>query len=96
MNMSDDNLALHGTWISVSTMSAISNSPETQAGAQAYEAVLRQRLARGEPIDGHKKTNVDLPRVAKEWLDTYARTNNKPSENQRADPSSTSRSFLGG
>jgi len=58
-------------------------SPEnTQAGARAYELVLRQRLARGEDIDGRHR----LPRsqtfeeFAERWLIEYVAPNNKPSE----------------
>jgi integrase len=55
-------------------------SPESsRAGAQAYEALLRRRLAAGEPL--HPSANVILLReFAKQWFETYVRTNNKPSE----------------
>lgn len=55
---------------------------DSRAGAIAYEATLRNRLARGEPI-------VPLPpkpppprfeHFAWRWFHTYVETNNKPSE----------------
>lgn len=58
----------------------------TKSGAEAYEAVLRQKLARGESIgalveeDAPKKTFREF---ATSWLEVYVKTNNKPSE-QRA------------
>ena len=57
-------------------------SPEnTQAGAKAYEAVLRNRLTNGQPIKltpmaAATRTFADF---SKEWFETYVRTNNKPS-----------------
>lgn len=57
-------------------------SPDnTQAGAKAYEALLRGRLARGEPMDGRGDTPLALPRFDKfaaEWMQTWVRANNKP------------------
>lgn len=59
-------------------------SPEnSRAGAQAYEAVLRQKLARGEDISG--ETQVDPQRqtfeqFAHKWLEEYVVPNNKYSE----------------
>ena len=62
-------------------------SPDNaKAGAQSYEALLRQKLARGEPI-----TNSDLkPRqeqtfeeFAWKWFETYVQSNNKYSEIKR-------------
>lgn len=57
-------------------------SPEnSHVGAKAYEAVLRKRLARGESID-----RIDTPveqtfeEFVTHWLETYVKTNNKPSE----------------
>ena len=57
-------------------------SPDnTQAGAKAYEATLRQRLARGESIDAPTQDkSKTFEEFAKEWFDTYVKTNNKPSE----------------
>jgi len=58
-------------------------SPDnSRAGAMAYEAVLRQKLAHGEPIIEVRKkqqTPLFLDFVDK-WLKTYVATNNKPSE----------------
>src|SRR5712692_5754174 len=59
-------------------------SPEsTRAGALAYEATLRQRLARGEPID--RSTHVTeqeqgFERFAEQWFEEYVIPNNKYSE----------------
>jgi len=60
-------------------------SPEnTKAGAEAYEALVRQRLARGEPSTGYKKEQIVLApyltEFADKWFRTYVQTNNKPSE----------------
>jgi integrase len=59
-------------------------SPEnSRAGAAAYEATLRQRLARGEPID--RSTHVaeqqqGFEGFAKQWFEEYVIPNNKYSE----------------
>lgn len=62
-------------------------SPEnSRAGTLAYEATLRQKLARGEPIDKEvdaTKQDKPLERFAWEWFDEYVIPNNKYSE-QRA------------
>jgi len=60
-------------------------SPEnSKAGAEAYEALVRQRLARGEPIEGRRPSNGPLFRdFAWTWFNDYAVPNNKFSE-QRA------------
>ncbi len=61
-------------------------SPEnTKAGAEAYEAVLRQKLARGESIDRIALTEDELTfrQFASQWFEGYVTSNNKPSE-QRA------------
>ena len=58
------------------------HSPEnSQTGAKSYEALLRKRIAAGEPL-----TPVPPPppiptfaAFSTEWLETYVRTNNKPS-----------------
>jgi integrase len=59
-------------------------SPEnSQIGARAFEIVLRQRLARGEPIDGKKAEKAVIPtfkEFSDQWYDTYVQTNNKASE----------------
>ncbi|MGA7740276.1 MAG: tyrosine-type recombinase/integrase [Polyangia bacterium] len=57
-------------------------SPEnSQAGAKAYEAVLRHRLTIGEPAKPASPgaTTRTFGDFAKEWFETYVRTNNKPS-----------------
>ena len=60
------------------------HSPEnSRAGAQAYETVLRQKLARGEDINQAAQTaerGQTFEQFAWEWLDKYATTNNKYSE----------------
>ena len=58
-------------------------SPEnSRAGAQAYEALLRQRLTRGEPMDGsQEQKSVPLFKdFATIWITEYVMPNNKPSE----------------
>jgi len=58
-------------------------SPEnTRIGAKAYEAVLRQRLARGEPIDGlaERTETPKFREFAWRWFDEYVVPNNKYSE----------------
>lgn len=57
-------------------------SPEdSKRGAEAYEAHLRSRLARGESIEvGQKKKEPAFDEFIPEWLKTYVNTNNKPSE----------------
>ncbi|MEQ1899551.1 MAG: tyrosine-type recombinase/integrase [Devosia sp.] len=61
-------------------------SPQnSKAGAQAYEAVLRQRLARGGALDGKLglERNPPFREFAWTWFDDYVVPNNKFSE-QRA------------
>lgn len=59
-------------------------SPENSyAGAKAYESTLRQRLSRGEPINGPqivKKDRPTLKNFAHDWFEGYVKTNNKLSE----------------
>lgn len=59
-------------------------SPEnSRAGAMRYEANLRQRLARGEPLVPPTPVATPLPifaRFADQWYETYVLTNNRPSE----------------
>lgn len=57
----------------------------TRAGAAAYEVVLRNRLSRGEDINvAPPATDTPpAPRFAafvRDWIETYAKTNNKLSE----------------
>jgi len=50
-------------------------------GAKVYEAVLRQKLARGEPIEDTKPNNKNtFKEISLKWLETYVKNNNKPSE----------------
>jgi len=62
-------------------------SPDnSKSSAQAYEAVLRQKLARGEtlalgePDKKQKEREQKFREFAGAWLDTYVRSNNKHSE----------------
>src|SRR5215475_10926426 len=57
-------------------------SPEnTRQGARAYELLLRQRLARGEAIDGPApRQNPFFREFAWQWFDNYAVPNNRFSE----------------
>ena len=56
-------------------------SPEnSQAGAKAYEALLRQKLSRGEPIIEVKKEIEIIPtfkEFSDKWFAVYVKTNNK-------------------
>jgi integrase len=59
-------------------------SPEnSRAGAHAYEALLRQRTARGEPVAQTRASRVRFDEFAAQWMTTYVAANNKPTE-QRA------------
>lgn len=62
-------------------------SPDNSlAGAKAYEVVLRQRLARGEPIYGIEEPKIKtilFKEFAEEWYDNYVKINNKLSEIRR-------------
>jgi integrase len=59
-------------------------SPEnSRAGAKAYEASLRHRLARGEQLDAKKSEEQTFAQFAEAWFTGYVVINNKPSE-QRA------------
>ncbi len=62
-------------------------SPEnTKAGAEAYEALLRQRLSRGEPVKLIPKNDKPIPtfkEYSDRWYKTYVVTNNKPAEQRR-------------
>ena len=63
-------------------------SPDnSKAGAEAYEAVLRQKLARGETLGLQDKKWEECEQKFKEfalkWFETYVKTNNKPSEISR-------------
>ena len=54
---------------------------DTKRGAEEYERTLRLRLQRGERLDGAPdKEEPTFGVFVADWLDTYAVTNNKPSE----------------
>src|SRR5574340_719272 len=57
-------------------------SPEnSKAGAEAYELTLRQRLARGEPLDDQQNSlEPTFAEFAQRWFDDYVKANNKFSE----------------
>src|ERR1700688_4879792 len=56
-------------------------SPDnSKAGAQAYEAALRRRLAQGESIEVETNTSIILEDFTEEWMRIYVNTNNKASE----------------
>jgi integrase len=59
-------------------------SPDnSRAGAQAYEAALRQKLARGETVERPKDETPSAPnfdQFAWQWFEQYVKANNKPSE----------------
>lgn len=59
-----------------------SSPMNTKAGAEAYEATLRQRLARGEDIQMKSPVieKIDFKTFADEWMKTTVKTTNKPSE----------------
>jgi len=59
-------------------------SPEnTRTGAQAYEALLRRRLARGEPLNAQKLEMQTFASFSEDWFNGYVVTNNKPSEQRQ-------------
>jgi len=56
-------------------------SPEnTKAGAEAYEALLRQKLARGEQIDKVTPTIPLFRDFALKWCEVYVMSNNRAGE----------------
>jgi integrase len=61
-------------------------SPENSlAGAKVYEAIIRQKLARGESINPNpkKKEEEEIPifkDFSRKWFDVYVKSNNKYSE----------------
>ena len=56
-------------------------SPEnSRAGAKAYEASLRHRLACGELLNAEKPEEQTFVQFAETWFNGYVVTNNKPSE----------------
>ena len=57
-------------------------SPDnSHKGAVAYELLIRQRLARGEPLTEKKQETIyRFKEIALQWLDVYVKNNNKQSE----------------
>jgi integrase len=56
-------------------------SPDNSlAGAKAYEALIRQKLARGEPIIEDAPKIPTFLEFSRKWFDVYVKNNNKPSE----------------
>ena len=58
-------------------------SPEnSKAGAQAYEARLRNQLAKGESLEFkvEKKKIPTFKEFSEKWFEVYVKNNNKPSE----------------
>lgn len=76
-------------------------SPEnTRTGALAFEATLRHKLAHGLPISKviNEEQQQTFEQFARQWLEQYVATNNKPSEqrNRRYILTSTLIPFFGG
>ncbi|MBN2561754.1 MAG: site-specific integrase [Phycisphaerae bacterium] len=63
------------------TRHRIRSIENSQAGAKAYEAVLRSRLNKGEPLvpAPPKPPAPTFAEFSEEWFRTYVVTNNKPS-----------------
>lgn len=53
---------------------------DSRAGAQAYEATLRQKLARGEDIDKTPDADHTFKDFSKRWFEEYVIPNNKHQE----------------
>lgn len=62
-------------------------SPEnSRAGAQSYEAVLRQRLARGQPVAPTREKQIKyFGEFSREWFKLHVLSNNKLSVQQTKD-----------
>jgi len=59
-------------------------SPDsTKSGTQAYESLIRQKLARGETIIEQLDKNQTFEEFSKKWFETYVINNNKPSEQRQ-------------
>jgi len=55
-------------------------SPHNSKGsALAYELLLKQKLARGEPLDPENKKTTTFKDFARDWFETYVKNNNKHS-----------------
>ena len=53
---------------------------DSQAGARAYEALFRQRLAQGLPLQAPViKKSLKFREFAEKWFEAYVKINNKPS-----------------
>lgn len=53
----------------------------TKGGAQHYEALVRQKVAKGEPVlHKNKKSIINFKTFAEKWFKTYVMNNNKISE----------------
>lgn len=52
----------------------------TKADAKDYEALLRQKLINGDLQETKPKKQFNYAEFAKEWMDTYVKSNNKESE----------------
>lgn len=78
---------IHGSWWVDFRAEGIryrKRSPEdSQTGARAYELLLRQRVARAEPLNGYKTSQdpavLTFREFSEKWFTTYVVTNNKPS-----------------
>src|SRR5690349_11260855 len=56
-------------------------SPEnSRTGARAYELTLRQKLARGEPLEKPIQVDPLFEEFAEKWFNEYVVANNKHSE----------------
>lgn len=70
-------------WISIrhnKIRHRLASPANTLAGAKAYEASLRSRLAQGKPIVDKLEESIIFNQFADKWFNTYVITNNKPSE----------------
>lgn len=59
----------------------ISSPENSRTGAKAFEALLRQRISRGQDLfPREKKKCLTLRQFSKKWIKSYVEVNNKPSE----------------
>jgi len=58
----------------------LSSPANTLAGAKAYEASLRGKLALGKPVMDKVEESTSFAQFVDKWFNTYVMTNNKPSE----------------